>query len=239
LFRVNKLERVALAIGLLVGLSHVVGGCGSAPALHPQGEGGGPGGNGGDGGQPGVGGSPGVGGQGTGGEDPFGGTGGRVGTGGVGVGGMGVGGLPFGIGGQGVGGSPAACAQAGTQAACDASPNCYSVFFDPNTCGCSGAGCCAHFNHCAEGPGGAQCYGGVSCALSPPFCEGPYVVSYRGDCFEGCVNSADCAPVCTPGADQTCNDNPIVSSLHGHCTAAGICQCNPGVILNPNTGRCL
>ena len=32
--------------------------------------------------------------------------------------------------------------------------------------------------------------------------------------------------VCTLGADQTCNDNPIWSSIHGRCTDAGVCLCN-------------
>jgi hypothetical protein len=244
LFKVmKKLERLAIAATALLVVLSYLGACGTDSGLHSQrGDGGNAGG--GDGGAagaygtggayPGTGGAlPGTGGIGTGGAFP--------GTGGIGTGGAfpGTGGAFPGTGGAfpGTGGAPGNCAQAGTQAACDANPSCYSVFFDPHNCACAGLGCCARFNHCAQGAG-AQCYGGVSCALSPPFCEGPYVVSYRGDCFEGCVNSLDCAPVCTPGADQTCNDNPIVSSFHGHCTDAGTCQCN-GTILNPNTGRCL
>jgi hypothetical protein len=46
-------------------------------------------------------------------------------------------------------------------------------------------------------------------------------------------------PVCTLGADQTCNDNPAISSLRGRCTSAGTCVCNAGGALNPATGRCL
>jgi hypothetical protein len=240
----KKIEQLAIAATALLVLSAYLGACGNDGGLHPNGAGGngggGPGGHAGDGVQ-GVGGTPfGVGGApfGVGGY-PISGTGGGLifGIGGSGTGGSGIGGS--GVGGSGTGGAPAGCAQITTQTACDANPSCYSVFFDPNTCGCATAGCCARFNHCAEGPAGAQCYGGVSCALNPPFCEGPYVVSYRGECYEGCVNSMDCAPVCTIGADQTCNDNPIISSLHGHCTAAGTCQCGTGLILNPNTGRCL
>lgn len=161
------------------------------------------------------------------------GVGGASGTGGFVEGG--VGGAPIGT-----GGAPGTnCMQVATQADCDMHSDCYSVFFDPQTCGCAGAGCCEHFDHCANSNGGAQCYGGVSCAVATPFCDGAYVVAYRNGCYEGCVNGADCAPVCTPGVDQTCNDNPIVSSLHGHCTDAGMCQCGSGFILNPNTGRCL
>lgn len=45
-------------------------------------------------------------------------------------------------------------------------------------------------------------------------------------------------PVCTPGANQTCNDNPALSSIRGECTAAARCVC-PNTALNPETGRCL
>jgi hypothetical protein len=44
---------------------------------------------------------------------------------------------------------------------------------------------------------------------------------------------------CTPGANQTCNDDPRLSSLHGTCTAAGRCVCGANYELNPMTGRCL
>lgn len=46
------------------------------------------------------------------------------------------------------------------------------------------------------------------------------------------------APVCTVGADQTCNDLLTVSALWGKCLADGTCQCNEGFVVNPNTGRC-
>lgn len=45
-------------------------------------------------------------------------------------------------------------------------------------------------------------------------------------------------PVCTAGADQTCNDNPAASSIWGHCEADGTCTCNPAYVINPETGRC-
>ena len=44
--------------------------------------------------------------------------------------------------------------------------------------------------------------------------------------------------VCTPGADQTCNDNPTFSSLHGHCTDAGTCICGNDAATLPSSGRC-
>lgn len=50
---------------------------------------------------------------------------------------------------------------------------------------------------------------------------------------------SDAAPVCTPGKDWTCNDNPIISSIHGQCLADGTCQCPPQFPRNPATGKCL
>ncbi|MCU0665068.1 MAG: hypothetical protein MUC50_22435 [Myxococcota bacterium] len=48
-----------------------------------------------------------------------------------------------------------------------------------------------------------------------------------------------CWTVCEPGADQTCNDNPIISSLHGICEDDGPCTCTNGFEKNQETGRCL
>jgi hypothetical protein len=45
-------------------------------------------------------------------------------------------------------------------------------------------------------------------------------------------------PPCTPGLDQTCNDNPTVSSLRGTCSPAAKCVCRDSVALNSVTGRC-
>lgn len=42
---------------------------------------------------------------------------------------------------------------------------------------------------------------------------------------------------CTFGADQTCNEDPRVSSLWGRCTEAGTCECKPGFELGPS-GYC-
>lgn len=47
-----------------------------------------------------------------------------------------------------------------------------------------------------------------------------------------------CWTVCQPGMDQTCNDNPMISSLHGVCQDDGTCECNDGFPRNPETGRC-
>jgi hypothetical protein len=42
---------------------------------------------------------------------------------------------------------------------------------------------------------------------------------------------------CEPGQDQTCNDDPTISSLWGRCEQ-GQCVCNDGFAVNPDTGRC-
>jgi len=46
-------------------------------------------------------------------------------------------------------------------------------------------------------------------------------------------------PPCGVGANQTCNDDIRISSIHGTCTAAGKCVCTGTFPLNPMTGRCL
>jgi hypothetical protein len=46
------------------------------------------------------------------------------------------------------------------------------------------------------------------------------------------------APVCTFGADQTCNDDPLLSKTHGTCRQDGTCECQPGYAKNEATGRC-
>jgi hypothetical protein len=45
--------------------------------------------------------------------------------------------------------------------------------------------------------------------------------------------------VCTYGMDQTCNDDPAISSLHGRCQSNGACRCTPEYEINPTTGKCL
>ena len=45
--------------------------------------------------------------------------------------------------------------------------------------------------------------------------------------------------VCTPGLDQTCNDDPTVSTVLGMCRADASCKCWYPSAANPATGRCL
>jgi hypothetical protein len=87
----------------------------------------------------------------------------------------------------------AACDAVTTLADCEVRTDCHSVFVDPGTCGCAVAGCCAKFSRCADGDK-AMCTGMPLCKIATPFCELPYVVSYTGSCYEGCVKKTDCAP---------------------------------------------
>jgi hypothetical protein len=90
---------------------------------------------------------------------------------------------------------PLPCGQVTAKDACEARADCHSVFVDPHNCACAAAGCCAQFSRCAAGDK-ATCKPptGLACGAATPYCEGPYVVSYTATCFEGCVQSTDCAP---------------------------------------------
>lgn len=54
----------------------------------------------------------------------------------------------------------------------------------------------------------------------------------------GCFRPGVGCRVCTPGLDQTCNDNPLISSTTGTCGPQGTCTCNAGHTLIAATGRC-
>jgi hypothetical protein len=92
--------------------------------------------------------------------------------------------------------------------------------------------------------GGVNC-ALVGCAMPPPCATGCTEVCGCCPCTDGTTNgnlvcTGGCwAPPCTVGADQSCNDNPALSSLHGRCQADGTCVCNGGFAMNPATGRCL
>lgn len=50
----------------------------------------------------------------------------------------------------------------------------------------------------------------------------------------GCVGPGS---TCTVGMDQTCNDNPVISSVRGRCVDNGRCLCTTG--MSPTSGKCL
>lgn len=66
----------------------------------------------------------------------------------------------------------------------------------------------------------------------------------RGDAAADATTDAadeDATPgvaVCTPGADQTCNDSLSVSALHGRCLPDRTCSCMPPFTKNTASGKC-
>jgi len=88
------------------------------------------------------------------------------------------------------GACPTVCRQQLDLTSCQAHPECHAVFQPAGACGCAGSGCCTFFSTCADGP--AICVGTALCSVPPPDCEGPYVLSYAGSCYEGCVLASEC-----------------------------------------------
>jgi hypothetical protein len=108
-------------------------------------------------------------------------------------------------------------------------------------------------------PGEVECPEGTRCSPLPWH-------QISGVCLQACATTDDCRPglvcgsvplfpgdpqspqsdgsvcwvrlVCQPGADQTCNDDPVISSIHGRCRFDGTCECLEGFAPNPETGRC-
>jgi len=85
----------------------------------------------------------------------------------------------------------------------------------PDTCNVGACGCSSASSH----------------SVNTCLCPG-------GGCFSAANNScAGPAGTCTVGQDQTCNDNPAISSLHGHCITGGRCLC--GGFGLASSGKCL
>ena len=76
-----------------------------------------------------------------------------------------------------------------------------------------------------------SCLGGA-CGCAP---ESSHTVSVC-TCTTGCFVPASGCVACTVGADQTCNNDPTISSLHGQCVG-GRCSCGTGWPLLAN-GKC-
>jgi hypothetical protein len=77
--------------------------------------------------------------------------------------------------------------------ACAMNGSCHAVYQPGAACGCATPGCCTFFSFCADGAT-ATCSGTPTCEQVEPLCEGDYVISYTGSCYEGCVLSSECAP---------------------------------------------
>ena len=117
----------------------------------------------------------------------------------------------------------ASCSQVTTQTECDARSDCHSVFVSANNCGCSTAGCCTHYQRCADGVH-ANCSGTAACAVATPYCETPYVLSYTNNCYEGCVLQSECAPATcpqTPPANASACGGGSLTCFYEDCASTG------------------
>lgn len=69
----------------------------------------------------------------------------------------------------------------------------------------------------------------------------PYLMPPPPESFRSLNLWAKHLPVnlaCVPGMDQTCNENSLISSLRGSCSAEGVCTCLDGAQKVPATGKC-
>jgi hypothetical protein len=146
----------------------------------------------------------------------------------------------------------------------DGAPNEGGQPIPTDLCTLAGGQC---VTQCATSPNlysGFACGAGTVCCQPPPPSDDggtpgrPCVAACNGtdNCEPGqyCPNNCLMCPcssmcmaqsfACTYGQDQTCNDNPAISALHGHCVkgmgpTGTWCECNSGFAQNPQTGRCL
>jgi|GEM_PF-1112532 len=145
-----------------------------------------------------------------------------VGTGGMGAGGIGTGGAPSTDAGA-ADAPPPACSELTTAGDCYYRGDCYTVYKSEQNCGCATAGCCTQFDHCAEGRL-ADCTGPALCDMATPYCEPPYVGSYKNGCYEGCVQQYDCpVPACpaTAPKDGTACESVDHKCYYEDCVGAG------------------
>jgi len=93
--------------------------------------------------------------------------------------------------------------------------------------------CCSgtsyFFDTCNTAVGACGCSPSNSVAIQMCSCPSPscFLTGY------GCVGPDS---TCTVGMDQTCNDNPAFSSIHGHCVGGGRCVCRTA--MSPTSGKC-
>ena len=144
---------------------------------------------------------------------------------------------------------------AGTTKACpDAAAPCYDTNGKVVACADAGSTECLYAGKpypvgasfpTSDGCNTCTCTTGGMIACTQKACADsgtPTDASTDGTCFDpgGALVLCDGGSkgVCTPGADQTCNDDIAVNSIIGKCRSDGSCDCGNSAI-NPMTGRCL
>ncbi|HEX2657967.1 MAG TPA: hypothetical protein VHU40_06830 [Polyangia bacterium] len=120
-----------------------------------------------------------------------------------------------------------------------------------NTCSCSSGTVVCTKKACptdasaSDGAGTCQ-YQGVTYSVKDTFpaSDGCNTCTCTSGGLAACTLMTCTKPVdggtrvsCTPGQDQTCNEDPITQSLRGTCLPDGTCKCT--TTTSPYTGRCL
>ena len=77
--------------------------------------------------------------------------------------------------------------------------------------------------------GDADCRPGYLCR---------FVELFPGDSTSPRSARPVCWIACQPGVDQSCNQDPVISSLRGTCLPDGSCACADGSPADPDSGRC-
>lgn len=162
-----------------------------------------------------------------------------TGTGGAGGGSAGAAGSAGTGGTSGTGGAPLTSCPTTSDPYPYANVACTGTFSCQFNAGCTCHGCCTAFWRCVDGVFKQTDFNDV-CGQGAPCPDGGAGTSGgAGSGGAGGGGGTSSAARCTFGADQSCNDNPAISSIHGHCTDAGTCVCTFDAGANPDSGRCL
>jgi hypothetical protein len=113
------------------------------------------------------------------------------------------------------------------------------------SCGTCGDGLVCSGALCGPSPGSGTL--GLQCTTQ---CDGTFNCDPGQYCPDSCL-TCPCTDtchaqlsICTVGQDQTCNDDPAISALYGHCVASQgpfstTCSCSTGHAVSAQTGKCI
>jgi hypothetical protein len=120
----------------------------------------------------------------------------------------------------------------------------FLVMFGGGACQTAADACVSAGGRCIIGPDINCARRGESCNTNPPNPGGAFCCFEFADAGDAAAEAntmdgaSDAGGVCTPGKDQTCNDDPTINSIHGTCLPDRSCSCSIGPGLNPVTGKC-